>query len=237
MRHDGVGCPVTASSVHGSKRQKRRLYRVVGAALVGLVLAVILSDRSPSLPVVDRGDLMTGWHAYDYRAGVAVEPAVNMFNPAVPTDDGVSVDDRLWSIDDPESPKSVLALVRYAEWEVRDGRVDTTRTAGDDLRDTTVCFDLRGDLDLKGGHVTFWVMSEGQRWHHKVPLEVGSGWTAQRVDTSGEWHNSWRWSPDAAPDLASTLQQGTSYGIGFVGFGEEQEPTGRLGMRGFELGC
>lgn len=76
----------------------------------------------------------------------------------------------------------------------------------------------------------------GQRWHHEVPLDVDEDWTAQRVETSGEWRNSWRWSTDAPPDLENTLRFGTSYGVAFVGF-DGEEPTGQLGMRDFRIGC
>lgn len=213
----------------------RRAGRIILAALVGVGVAAGISTAT-----ADNGRRMDGWYAYDYREGLDVEPAVNVFREATEVDGAVWVGHRRWSIDDPESPPSVLALVRYDAWDTSGGYVATSHTAGDDLTDTTVCFDLRGrELDLHGGHITFWVMSSttGQRWHYEAPLDVSGQWTEQKVDTSGEWRNSWRWSPDAAPDLAATLAHGNSYGVAFVGFDHEQEPTGRLGMRDFRIGC
>lgn len=183
---------------------------------------------------------MDGWHAYDYRAGLGAEPAVNMFHPALPAGDAVWVDDGMWSIDDPESPDSVLALVRYDEWTVLDGRLGTALTTGDDLRGECVSFELRPEgLDLKGGHVTFWAMSGtvSQRWHVVEPLPTNEGtWSKIRLDLGDVvWRRSWSALPNAAPYLDDVLRLANSFGIAFVGFSDE--PVGRLGLRNFELGC
>lgn len=228
-------------------RSGRGLRTWLLAALVA-ALGVFAWQVQPSKPVLmvgtrEPGPRMDGWHAYDYRAGANIRPAVNMHNPAVPLPGGaVRVDDSMWSIDDPESPKSVLALMRYDEWTVRDGRLATTRNPGDDLRGSCVRFKLRGAVDLHGGHLTFWVMSPavGQRWHTPLPLSaVTSGWQQVEIRPSEvNWRRSWSWNgPKAKPELDIALGAAGSYGIGIVGFGDEQEPAGWLEMRNFRVGC
>lgn len=207
--------------------------RVAGAAAVGILLALTITRITAASP-----DLMSGWYAYDYQAGLDVEPAVNVFRPAVPSGDERWVNYRQWSIDTPETPDSVLALVRYDQWDTSGGVVATVGSSGPDLRGRCVTFELRGDhLDLHGGWVTFWVMStfEGQRWHTRLPA-VTDEWGRVTVDIDrADWHNSWRYHPADPPALDAVLAQANSFGVGFVGF--DQEPGGMLGMRGFEIGC
>ena len=213
------------------KTTKAPTVKAGAAVLIGLLLAVLINrDSDP--------DLMDGWYAYDYRAGLDVEPAVNVFHESTRVDDAVWVDDRRWSIDDPESPPSVLALVRYEKWDTSSGIVRTAHTVGDDLRGRAVCFDLQGvDLDLRGAEVTFWIMSSSvaQRWHTTIPIRVGDGeWVSNRVEVDdGRWRNSWRHDPATMPALSVVLERANSYGVGFVGF--DGEPTGQLGMRDFRV--
>lgn len=211
-----------------------RVPKVFAAVLVGTLIAVVVrSDAGGAGP-----DLMTGWYVYDYRAGTDVSPAVNEYEPASIVGDEVWANHRDWSIDDPETPDSVLALSRYERWEQTHWGAQTTKTAGPDLRGGCVSFELRGDgLDLHGGRVTFWVMSsfQGERWHTDLPA-VTSEWRRFEVDVDKvKWRNSWRWDPTDPPNLAAVLAHGNSFGIGFVGF--DGEPTGALGLRRFEIGC
>jgi hypothetical protein len=77
-------------------------------------------------------------------------------------------------------------------------------------------------------------MGLSQRWHTTLPVTVTDEWKSVTVDVdAAQWRNSW--APDSTPDLERTLAYDASYGIGFVGF--DEEPIGRLGMRGFEIGC
>lgn len=105
----------------------RRTLRTAIAALAGVALAYGITAAT-----ADDGRRMDGWYSYDYRAGLDVEPAVNVFRKAVEHDGAVWVNHRQWSIDDPESPPSVLALVRYDDWDFSQGVVATggTSTSG-----------------------------------------------------------------------------------------------------------
>lgn len=209
------------------------LGKIAGAAAIGVLLAAGIGYAT-----ADEGpDLMDGWQVYDYRAGL--DAGINVSHPAVELDGAVWANHRQWSIDDPESPPSILALQRYEKWDIDRYGAVTTNTQGPDLRGRCVSFELQADhLDLKGGGLTFWIMASraGERWHTELPA-VGDQWTPITVNISEvEWRNSWRWDPADPPDLDATLGQANSFGIGIVGFGDE-EPTGAIGMRGFEIGC
>jgi hypothetical protein len=199
--------------------------RILAAVLVGLLIAAGITRAT-----ADEGpDLMDGWHVYDYRAGLDVVPAVNVFEPAVAVGDAVWANHRQWSIDDPESPPSVLALVRYDEWTTATGRVDAARSEGSEV--TCLRFELRAtDLDLRGGVVDFWLVSStlGERWH-SPPLEVDESWTEHEVRPGEGWRNSWRRDRADPADLAGVIRSTDSIGVGFVGF--DGEPTGMIGLR------
>lgn len=206
--------------------------RIAGAAAAGVLLALGISHAQAG------PDLMEGWYVYDYQAGTDVEPAVNVHRPAVRAGGAVWANHRQWSIDDPETPDSVLALIRYERWGQDAYGAQSLATSGRDLRGGCVRFELNTDaLELEGGRLTFWVMSSfrGQRWHTGIDPR-GGGW--QQVTVRPEnavWHNSWRYHPSDRPSLDHVLEQANSYGIGIVGF--DGEPTGRLGMCDFGFDC
>lgn len=182
---------------------------------------------------------MTGWYAYDYRAGLdGIAPSGNVFQAAVPVGDEVWTNHYQWSIDDPETPDSVLALIREEQWVTKDHQVATSSVPGPNLHGTCVTFELRGGkLDLHGGQATLWVVSghERQRWH-TGPFDVTAEWVRHSIPVDEvEWRMSFKDGADVEPDLDAVLGSANSYGIAFVGF--DQEPTGRLGMRGWRFGC
>src|SRR5437762_298387 len=113
-----------------------------------------------------------GWQIYDYAASIAAGPGENVFRPVTwETMGGVNksgyiwADDSRWTIDTPEAPHSLLALILYRRW-IGDGELD--------LRNAKVSVFLRGDqLDLEGANCFFWVSKSGVRWHYASrPLEI-----------------------------------------------------------------
>ena len=183
---------------------------------------------------------MQGWYSYDYQSGIGPGRDDNVFFRTKPANDGsVWANDNRWSIDTPETPDSVLALLRYQRWTFDGSVVETSGEDPIDLRGMCVSFDLQGDgLDLHGGHATFWVMSwlAVQRWHSTAPVEIGTdGWGHTTIPISTvEWNRSWSGNPDRAHlGLQDVLQSVASYGIGFVGF--DAEPTGRIGLHNFAI--
>jgi hypothetical protein len=184
--------------------------------------------------------LMQGWYSYDYQSGIGPGRNDNVFFRTRPADDGsVWASDNRWSIDTPEDPDSVLALLRYQKWDFAE---DLATTSGDDpidLRGKCVSFDLKADnLDLKGGHATFWAMSwtAVQRWHANAPIAIGTDTWAHNVVRINDvdWHRSWAGNPAREHlGLDDVLRSTVSYGIGFVGF--DAEPTGRIGLRNFDI--
>jgi hypothetical protein len=179
---------------------------------------------------------MEGWYSYDYQAGVIGDTAENVFFRTVKKEDGsVWADSTRWSIDTPESPESVLALIRYERWDFADGVVETSGAGARDLRGQCATFELRGDkLALHGGIADFWVMSStyGVRWHTTVPLTVTDNeWSRNVVRFDGsDWRRSWSRNGRGVA-LDSVLANANSYGIGFVKF--DGEPSGAIGLRGF----
>lgn len=144
------------------------------------------------------------------------------------------MDDAGWRIDPPETPDSVLALLRYQEWAGDPESPTTTTNNPINLLGATISMELRGTgLDLKGGHASLWVVKAGQRWHYTadLPIIAEGEWTPFTMTvalepTLDDWHNSWSVDPVT---LSGTLGAAHSYGIAFVGFSEE--PTGQLDMR------
>jgi hypothetical protein len=190
--------------------------RIVGAVVVGLVLAAGIRTAGADDSLMDR------WFAYDYQPYLQ-DPQAHLHLDAIRTGDAVWTHGDMWSIDDPESPPSILALMRYGPER--------------DFRGACFQFDLIGmDLELHGATVSLWVVSSdrGERWHAKVPLVIEDDWTPQRVDVDAvDWRQSW--SRTGNRSLERTLADGDSFGIGFVGFSEE--PSGAVGMRRMRLGC
>lgn len=182
-----------------------------------------------------RNSYMENWYVYDYNGGSGSE---NVFYPVEDNIDYVTADDTKWRIDTPENPDSVLPLIRYQQWLYVGGTVQTTQLSPINIVGATVRFDLRGDgLDLKGGSLTFWILSDYQRWHNTntVPTVSEGSWTSFElliVDNDAHWHNSWLNNPGSdTPDLTVALGATNSYGVAFIGF--SSEPTGAIDMRNF----
>ena len=179
------------------------------------------------------------WHVYDYArcaaAGRDVYFAATWEDRGGVNDSGyIWADDSRWSVDTPENPHSILALMTWRQWHLR-GPVD--------LRDTPLSLYLRGEnLDLKGGYCTFWVLCRrlSTRWHfaaQPLPIEpIGWAKTPTVVtldDDESQWHRSWTVPGNAPASLHEVLGEVDSYGLAFVGF--SQAVTGRLAMDEFQL--
>jgi hypothetical protein len=141
-------------------------------------------------------------------------------------------DETRWSADTPEDPVSVLPFIMYRNWVGLDPV---------DLREAEVTVYLRGDdLKLNGAQCYFWVVGAGGRWHlNSKPLTVTEGGWASEPNTmtlhndEPLWHMSWASDPANPPALDGLLSNAQSYGISFVGFG--QEPRGRFSMAELEI--
>lgn len=179
------------------------------------------------------------WCAYDYAACLATDHDV--YRPShwqrvggVNDSGYIWVDDSQWSIDTPENPHSILALMTWRQWYLR-GPVD--------LRDATLSVFLRGDnLDLKGGRCLFWVMNRQlcTRMHltgQPLPIEPNRWADKPNVVTlandESQWHRSWTVPGAPIPRLDEVLGAVESYGFSFVGF--HSQPMGRFAMDEFEL--
>ncbi|MBI5558993.1 MAG: hypothetical protein HY885_15305 [Deltaproteobacteria bacterium] len=146
----------------------------------------------------------------------------------------VRADDSMWSIDSPESPHSILALIYYPLWVLEPPY---------DLRNAQVEFHLRGDgLDLKGGKCFFWAHTStlgSTRWHYTgYPLAMSDGtWDKPLrlcLDTdSKSWHCSFISDPQHARSLPMTLKACSSFGISFLGFSEKV--TGSISLSEFSI--
>ncbi len=170
--------------------------------LLSLIAVAVAALTAPSPPLLGLPAPMT-FASYEY------------FGPGSDRNHPVAfvVDDSAWNIDTPEDPDSVLALKTWSSWQGR---------AGFDLRDATVTILAQGEgLDLRGGYLDFWVVDDGGRWHHPLPIPLGQR-TSLPLVADAAWHRSWSRN-EPRPLALSTVR---SYGIGFVGF--DAEPTGRL---------
>ena len=146
----------------------------------------------------------------------------------------ISADDSMWTIDTPESPHSILALLFYPLWQL-EGPYD--------LRNAQLQFYLRGDdLDLKGGHCFFWVHTStlgSTRWHlRSQAIPVSQGQWGEKItiklstDTS-LWHQSFVSDPAHGRSLPLTLKACSSFGFSFLDFSEKV--TGRLSLSDFSI--
>ena len=177
-----------------------------------------------------------GWRTYDWaknRSEGGAFPNVKWEAAGGVSDSGhVWTDESLWSIDKPESPHSILALIFYQRW---------VGHGPQDLRGAEVSVQLRGDaLDLKGARCHFWSSVTGSRWHFTSrALQIPEGkWASEPTTftlTNDEslWHRSWSSIPPKPVSLDRTLGESNSYGFSFVGFSEVA--TGRLSMDEFEI--
>ena len=174
------------------------------------------------------------WQSYEY-----IGPN-DKFHPAqIHTEKGpngeaaISTDDSMWSIDTPENPHSILALLYYPAWNLEPLY---------DLRDASIEFSLRGDnLKLHGGHCYFWIHTAtlgSTRWHYiKHPLPVKNGkWTRNNLTLSTnpkDWHNSFVSDPNDAKSLPLSLKACASFGFSFTGF--SKKATGQLSLSSFKI--
>jgi hypothetical protein len=142
-------------------------------------------------------------------------------------------DSSRWNIDAPENPDSALVALIYWRWlfspvwRARSGLGDSV-----DLDDTTVSVQLRGEnLDLKGGHVTFWMLCDGSRWHLKSSyLNIeNDAWTTNKVLLSKD-PSKWALSWSRGEPPAFCLSHVESFGFAIAGFRFSQEPTGVFQM-------
>lgn len=212
---------------------------IAHAALFGTVLtpqdiADIWAAREAMPPFDPPVYIEDGWYSYDYNGGSGSE---NVFYQAVETAGPVfTTDDSGWRIDTPEDPDSVLALIRYQQWGGTPEAPTTSTGDPRELRGVHVAFDLSStSLDLKGGHLTFWIVKGGQRWHYTAafPTAPEGDWAhfdLRLTPVDADWHNSWAVD---SPNLEQTMAATHSYGIGIVGF--SSEPTGELHMRNWQF--
>jgi|GEM_PF-1802963 len=146
----------------------------------------------------------------------------------------ITVDDSQWTIDTPESPESILALIIPTVMDINLPPLD--------LRNVKISFSLRGDnLQLYGAKCYFWVVTflpKTTRWHYtSQPLDISEGeWSElQTLDLTPDeklWHCSFSFSEQAIP-LANTLNICMSFGFSFVGF--SQKVTGKLSLSEFTI--
>lgn len=174
------------------------------------------------------------WWVYNY----AENTEYNVFYPTSWESKGglentgfIWAGDSRWSIDSPEEPDSILALLTYPSWSGNKAL---------DLRNATVSVYLRGDdLDLKGAQIYFWVHSRA-RWHFTShPLTVSQGqWgnkvTFKLLNDESLWHRSYSADPNLN-SLDFTLGVADSYGFSFIGFPPGNKVTGKLSMDEFTI--
>jgi hypothetical protein len=178
------------------------------------------------------------WHAYDYAACLRAggrdiyRPATWEARGGVNDSGYIWVDDSRWSVETPEGPHSILAIMTWRQWYLR-GPVD--------LRGATMSVHLRGDeLDLRGGRCLFWILSRklSTRWHlSSAPLRVENGqWMKSTIPLAPSdelWHRSWTVPGNAPAGVTDVLAAVDSFGFSFVGF--DDIVTGRFAIDEFEL--
>lgn len=154
------------------------------------------------------------WTSYEY-IGTATE-GTDVKHPIVHT-----ATDAEWSIDWPENPDSILALLTYRTWS---GHVPL------DLTDASVTIRTSGELELHGGYMRFWVLAGANRWHLDHPIPVGESVTLD-LSADGPWQQSWA---RISGTIEGTLAGVDSYGLAFVGFDEEVTGWLRLEQMHFD---
>lgn len=178
---------------------------------------------------------LSNWGSYEYIGPGEIFHPVHFEPNGGPGDQPfIWANDESWSIDTPESPNSILALLFYPLWLLEPLY---------DLREASLEFCLRGDdLDLKEAQCYFWVHTatpHSTRWHYiHQPLPIADGcWDAPHKITLANdqhsWHHSFSSDPASKRSLSTTLQACTSFGFSFVGFSEKV--TGRLSLSAFSL--
>lgn len=181
----------------------------------------------------DFSDGPQGWASYYYWTNG------NVFYPLTHDETGghggaaaVWADDSMWTIDTPESPHSVLALLSYHRWHFPAEQFFNPSSR-------TMRFRLRGEnLDLKGGHIRPWLLDLYGRWwktqNQPVLVAPEGQWSDVQevvIGTYLDWTRSFEISPPPIHAVYTDLIQ--SWGIGFRGF--SAKPTGRIGLCEFSI--
>jgi hypothetical protein len=179
-------------------------------------------------------DATYGWNSYAYLGEGSDEyrPCHHSENGGLNDAAYITADDSQWTIDTPESPQSILALIMPSTLSVKIPPLD--------LRNTTVSFSLRGDnLQLHGATCYFWVVTflpTSTRWHYtSQPLNIPEGkWSnIQKITLKPKeelWHCSFSLA-NPRVSLNDTLEVCISFGFSFVGFSEKV--TGKLSLSEF----
>jgi len=181
-------------------------------------------------------DAIDQWHSYAYLGIGSHEYHLCRYSKSGGYENApyVTADDSLWTIDTPESPRSILALIIPSTLE--------TKVPPLDLRNTTISFSLRGDnLKLYGATCYFWVVTFlplSTRWHYVTqPLTVPEGsWSDIQSLTLRNDEKLWHCSFSLAnprTSLNDTLEVCMSFGFSFVGFSEKV--TGKFSLSEFTI--
>jgi len=181
-------------------------------------------------------DATYGWTSYAYLGEGSDEflPCHYSENGGLNNGAYVTADDSQWTIDTPESPHSILALIIPSTLSVKIPPLD--------LRNTTISFSLRGDnLQLHGATCYFWVVTflpTSTRWHYtSQPLNIPEGkWSNIQKITLNPREELWHCSFSLANprvSLCDTLEVCTSFGFSFVGF--SKKVTGKLSLSEFTI--
>jgi len=146
----------------------------------------------------------------------------------------ITADDSLWTIDTPEEPESILALIIPSMLELKLPPLD--------LCNVPISFSLRGDnLKLYGAKCYFWIVTflpMSTRWHYvSQPLHIPEGqWselqTLTLIPNNELWHRSFALDEPSA-SLKDTLGLCMSFGFSFVGFSEKV--TGKFSLSDFTI--
>jgi hypothetical protein len=180
-------------------------------------------------------DATSKWHSYAYLG------TTHEYRACRKSENGgwnngayVTADDSLWTIDTPESPQSILALMIPSTLMLKSPPLD--------LRYTAVSFSLRGDnLQLYGASCYFWVVSfvpTSTRWHYtSQPLIVPEGkWSELQTlvlsPKEDAWHCSFSLQQPRTP-LNDVLGLCMSFGISFMGFSEKV--SGNISLSDFTI--
>ncbi len=151
--------------------------------------------------------------------------------------DSVFTDDSRWRVDAPETPNSMLIMLVYWKWLVRQDIV-VSRDPTINLANKRVYYSLKGlNLDMKGGNCYFWIETAAGRWHKTAtPVIPGVGvYNGSSVDLTtnpADWTRTYdRYQTNPPLNLASV----TSFGFSFIGFPRDNPCTGQLHMDYFAI--
>jgi len=182
-------------------------------------------------------DTTPEWYSYTYLGEGSHQYCLSNSHESGGFNDSpyITVDDSMWTIDTPESPQSILALIIPSI-------THQIRIPPLDLCNIDISFSLRGDdLQLYGARCYFWVLTflpASTRWHYiSQPLNIPNGkWsTLQKLTlhtNESLWHCSFSRRKPRVP-LNQTLGHCMSFGFSFVGFSEKV--VGKLSLSEFTI--